>query len=85
MADIVQSLDIVVPQKKSYKIEVEAGKKYKWCACGRSSSQPFCDGSHIGTGCWPVVYEAQESKLVSFCGCKYSKTKPLCDGTHRDI
>jgi CDGSH-type Zn-finger protein len=25
---------------------VEAGKDYFWCACGRSASQPFCDGSH---------------------------------------
>ncbi len=24
-------------------------KSYWWCACGRSKSQPFCDGSHKGT------------------------------------
>ena len=27
-------------------IEVEKGKSYYWCACGRSKKQPFCDGSH---------------------------------------
>ena len=27
-------------------IDVEAGKDYWWCACGRSKNQPFCDGSH---------------------------------------
>ena len=27
-------------------IEVEAGKSYWWCACGRSKTQPICDGSH---------------------------------------
>ena len=27
-------------------VKVEAGKSYWWCACGRSKSQPFCDGSH---------------------------------------
>ena len=26
-------------------LELEAGTHY-WCACGRSSNQPFCDGSH---------------------------------------
>ena len=26
---------------------------YWWCACGRSSKQPFCDGSHAGTGIEP--------------------------------
>ena len=30
-------------------INVEAGKSYWWCACGRSKKQPFCDGSHKGT------------------------------------
>ncbi len=27
-------------------IEVEAGKSYWRCACGRSKTQPICDGSH---------------------------------------
>jgi CDGSH-type Zn-finger protein len=27
-------------------VEVEAGKIYWWCACGRSKHQPFCDESH---------------------------------------
>ena len=30
-------------------IEVEQGKSYYWCSCGKSSKQPFCDGSHKGT------------------------------------
>ena len=30
-------------------VEVEAGKSYWWCACGRSKKQPFCDGSHKAT------------------------------------
>ena len=28
------------------RVDVEAGKSYWWCACGRSQTQPFCDGSH---------------------------------------
>ncbi|MEI6437280.1 MAG: CDGSH iron-sulfur domain-containing protein [Candidatus Omnitrophota bacterium] len=61
---------------------VEAGKSYFWCACGRSKNQPFCDGSHAGTGLNPVKYDAKETKTVYFCGCKQTKTPPMCDGSH---
>ncbi|NDC36921.1 MAG: CDGSH iron-sulfur domain-containing protein, partial [Proteobacteria bacterium] len=37
-----------IPQKKSIPLEMEPGTYY-WCSCGRSKSQPFCDGSHAGT------------------------------------
>ena len=65
-----------------YAVDVEAGKSYWWCACGRSAKQPFCDGSHKDTGFTPVKYDAQESKKVFFCGCKATGKPPLCDGTH---
>ena len=32
-------------------IEVEEGKSYFWCSCGKSSKQPFCDGSHKRVDC----------------------------------
>ena len=51
----------VVAQKAPYPVEVEAGKSYFWCACGRSKKQPFCDGSHKDTGFTPLRYDAQES------------------------
>ena len=35
--------------KRPIPVNVEAGKSYWWCACGRSKTQPFCDGSHKGT------------------------------------
>jgi CDGSH iron-sulfur domain-containing protein 3 len=62
---------------------VEAGKDYWWCACGLSTKQPFCDGSHKGGPFTPIKYSAAESKTVYFCGCKASANKPLCDGTHK--
>ena len=37
-------------------VEVEQGKSYYWCSCGKSSKQPFCDGSHKGTEFNSVVY-----------------------------
>lgn len=65
-------------------IEVEAGKSYFWCACGRSKKQPFCDGSHKDTGFVPLKYQADKSKKVFFCGCKQTGNQPLCDGSHTD-
>ncbi len=75
----------VPAQKAPYMVTVEAGQKYFWCACGRSKKQPFCDGSHSGTGITPVMYEAEDAKDVWFCGCKASGKKPVCDGTHATL
>lgn len=74
-----------VPQKSPYPVEVEAGKAYFWCACGRSANQPFCDGSHKDTGITPVKWEAPETKRVFFCGCKATDAVPLCDGSHNTL
>jgi len=75
----------IVAQKSPYPVELEAGKTYFWCACGRSQKQPFCDGSHKDTGLSPVSYKAAEAKKVWFCGCKATKKSPLCDGSHNAL
>lgn len=75
----------VVAQKAPYPVEVEAGKSYFWCACGRSAKQPFCDGSHKDTGITPVKFEAEAGGKVFFCGCKASASRPRCDGTHSKL
>lgn len=74
-----------IAQKSPYPVRVEAGKTYAWCACGLSKNQPFCDGSHQGTGCSPVPFRAEKDDTVYFCGCKHSHNGALCDGTHKTL
>ena len=75
----------VVAQKAPYPVDVEAGKSYFWCSCGKSAKQPFCDGSHKGTDFNPLKFEATETKTVYFCGCKKTANSPLCDGAHKNL
>ena len=75
----------VSPQKSPYEVQVEAGRKYAWCACGRSRTQPFCDGSHKDTGLTPQIFTAEKSETVYLCGCKHTAQPPMCDGSHNQL
>jgi CDGSH-type Zn-finger protein len=77
--------EAIIAQRGPYEVEVEAGKSYFWCACGRSATQPFCDGSHKGTGLAPVRFECAETGTVFLCGCKRTGDRPYCDGTHESL
>ena len=72
----------IICDKKSLALEVEAGT-YFWCACGRSTTPPFCDGSHSGTDFTPVKYEPAQTGKVWFCACKATANQPMCDGSHK--
>lgn len=72
-------------QNSPYKVDVEEGKSYFWCACGMSSKQPFCDGSHKGSEFNPIKYTAEKDGMVAFCGCRATGNSPMCDGTHRTL
>ena len=73
----------ITPQKSPYKVKVEKGKIYFWCACGLSNKQLFCDESHKIEGKFKSLkYLADESKDIYFCGCKLSQKPPFCDGSH---
>lgn len=73
------------PKAAPYSLEVKEGKTYFWCSCGKSSKQPFCDGSHKDTDFRPVCYKASKTRRVFFCGCKLTKRAPLCDGEHAKL
>ena len=75
----------VIAQKAPFPVDVEAGKTYYWCACGKSAKQPFCDGSHKGSSFAPTAYTADKTGAAWFCGCKHSKNGALCDGAHKAL
>jgi len=66
-------------------VKVQTGKSYWWCACGRSKAQPFCDGSHKGTGFSPVEFKPAQDEEAWFCACKRTASRPMCDGSHKKL
>jgi CDGSH-type Zn-finger protein len=74
-----------IAAKAPIAVEVEAGKNYFWCTCGKSAKQPFCDGSHKDTGFTPMKWTAEEDGKKFFCACKQTDGAPFCDGSHKGL
>jgi CDGSH-type Zn-finger protein len=74
----------IIAQRSPFVQKAEAGT-FWWCACGASKKQPFCDGSHKGTGFGPRKVDIAEAKTVAWCGCKHSKNGAFCDGSHSNL
>ena len=66
-------------------VQLEKGKTYAWCSCGKSNNQPWCNGAHKGGEFSPTVFIAEETKTVSMCMCTHTKNPPYCDGSHSSL
>jgi glutamate synthase domain-containing protein 2/CDGSH-type Zn-finger protein len=75
----------VIAERHPAQTELESGKTYYWCRCGRSKNQPFCDGSHKSTDITPLAFTPDESGEAYLCQCKASGNAPYCDGTHKRL
>ncbi|WP_428773865.1 glutamate synthase-related protein [Vibrio sp.] len=75
----------IIAANKPIKVDLEQGKDYYFCACGRSNNQPFCDGSHAGSGFKPKHFVAEKSEAAYLCRCKHTSNAPFCDGTHKQF
>lgn len=79
-----EPVDYVVENKPCL-VSLEEGKKYAWCTCKLSKTQPFCDGAHKGTDHRPMVFKADKTEDVLLCSCKATKSGPFCDGAHNNL
>jgi len=77
--------DPVIADRKPIGVELETDKDYYWCACGLSSNQPFCDGSHASTDIKPIKFSAEKSGTAHLCMCKQTSNPPYCDGSHTKL
>ncbi|HHX8454018.1 glutamate synthase-related protein [Vibrio diabolicus] len=73
----------IIADNKPIKVNLTEGQEYYFCRCGRSKNQPYCDGSHSGTGLKPMSFTAEKDEEAYLCQCKHTSNAPFCDGTHK--
>ncbi len=75
----------IIADNKPVKVTLSKGQEYHFCTCGKSNSQPFCDGSHTGSSFTPRVIVADQDGEAWLCACKHTGNTPFCDGTHKQF
>ncbi len=75
----------IIADNKPKQVILIKNKEYHFCVCGRSNTQPFCDGSHKGTSFSPLVFNAEKDGESFLCACKHTANAPYCDGTHKQF
>ncbi|KAL9988029.1 hypothetical protein ACROYT_G002426 [Oculina patagonica] len=67
--------------------DLKPGKTMKWCTCGLSKTQPWCDGAHKKTGFKSLKWKVPDhpQRIYSICACKHTKNPPFCDATHVNL
>ena len=71
-----------IAAREPVEVDLKAGEEIWFCTCGNSGSQPFCDGSHKGTGFAPLGHTPEADQKAWLCQCKHTSTPPFCDGSH---
>ena len=65
-------------------VSVSKGETKYICQCGKTSTPPYCDGSHQGSGVEPLEYTASKDEQLYVCGCGKTSGIPFCDGSHNN-
>jgi CDGSH-type Zn-finger protein len=73
----------IVADNKLTSVTLQEGQHYFYSCCGRSASQPFCDGSYKGSDISPKAFKVDKTYDTFLCNCKHSANQPFCDGTQR--
>lgn len=73
-------------RRQPYFLDLEPGKTYYWCKCGKAENGPLVDPeTHMCGKSPPVAFTVEAEDMYPVCGCRYSKTKPFCDGSHLNL
>ena len=72
----------IIAETKPAKVDLKAGEKYFWCACGRSGTQPVCDGSPRVTTITPLTVPVEEDSEAFLVHCTSPSNPPHFDRPH---
>ena len=71
--------------RKPLPVNVEAGKSYWWCACGRSRSSRSATARTRARRSRRSSSRPDKSEEAWFCACKRTGKTPMCDGSHKRL